>query len=82
MNTIMNMKKSTTLDGMLLRPLAVGERAFIRHNGHTLCTSTVVAITSVGLDSICFETQNTNYTLRSPAPAQAVSVPMPAYAAA
>ena len=59
----MNWKKTTTLSGMLMRPLTVGECAFIRYQGRTMRTSRVVAIKSVGAGEICFETMNTHYRL-------------------
>ena len=59
----MNQKKSTTLYGALMSPLAVGHCALIRYQGQLMRTSQVVAIQSRTADMICFETLNTNYTL-------------------
>ena len=64
----MNQKKSATLYGSLLCPLAVGHCALIRYQGQMMRTSQVVAIHNCTADAICFETRNTNYTLlRCPA---------------
>ena len=59
----MNQKKSATLYGSLLCPLAVGHCALIRYQGQMIRTSQVVAIHNCTADAICFETRNTNYTL-------------------
>lgn len=59
----MNQKKSATLYGSLLCPLAVGHCALIRYQGRIMRTSKVVAIHNCTADVICFETLNTNYTL-------------------
>ena len=59
----MNQKKSTTLCGALMSPLAVGHCALIRYQGQLMRTSQVVAIHSWTADMVCFETLNTNYTL-------------------
>ena len=56
----MNQKKSTTLYGALMSPLAVGHCALIRYQGQLMRTSQVVAIHSWNADMICFETLNTN----------------------
>lgn len=59
----MNQKKSATLYGSLLCPLAVGHCALIWYQGQMMRTSQVVAIHNCTADAICFETRNTNYTL-------------------
>ena len=59
----MNQKKSATLYGSLLCPLAVGHCALIRYQGQMMRTSQVVAIHNCTADAICFETRNTNYPL-------------------
>lgn len=59
----MNQKKSATLYGSLLCPLAVGHCALIRYQGQMMRTSQVIAIHNCTADAICFETRNTNYTL-------------------
>lgn len=59
----MNQKKSATLYGSLLCPLAVGHCALIRYQGQMMRTSQVVAIHNCTADAICFETRDTNYTL-------------------
>ena len=70
----MNQKKSTTLYGSLMSPLAVGHCALIRYQGQLMRTSQVVAIHSWNADMICFETLNTNYTLLFGPAQQAVAV--------
>lgn len=59
----MNQKKSATLYGSLLCPLAVGHCALIRYQGQMMRTSQVIAIHNCTADAICFETRNINYTL-------------------
>ena len=48
----MNQKKSTTLYGALMSPLAVGHCALIRYQGQLMRTSQVVAIHSWNADII------------------------------
>ena len=72
----MNQKKSTTLYGSLLYPLAVGHCAMIRYQGRFMRTSRIVAIHSCTADAIRFETLNTNYTLLlGPAPQTVAASP-------
>ena len=59
----MNQKKSTTLYGSLMSPLAVGHCALIRYQGQLMRTPRAVAIHSWTPDMVCFETLTTNYTL-------------------
>lgn len=61
----MNSEKKTTktLTGTLLRPLAVGAKAVILHQGQVTLTSRVVEIHSRTEDEIRFETLNTEYCL-------------------
>lgn len=63
----MNGKKFATLNGVLMVPLRIGCRAFVAHEGGYIRTSAVVAIHSVQLGEIQFETRNTYYRLL-PAP--------------
>lgn len=56
-------KKNKTLNGVLMRPLAVGTKAIILHQGQVTLTSRVVAIHSYAQDEVCFETLNTQYRL-------------------
>ena len=70
----MNQKKSATLYGSLLCPLAVGHCALIRYQGQMMRTSQVVAIHNCTADAICFETRNTNYPLRLAPAKQTVAV--------
>ena len=64
----MNQKKSTTLYGSLMSPLAVGHCALIRYQGQLMRTSQVVAIHSWTADMVCFEPLNPTHTLlRAPA---------------
>lgn len=73
----MNQKKSTTLYGSLMYPLAVGHCAMIRCQGQFMRTSRIVAIHSCTADAICFETLNTNYTLLlDPAPQSVAASPI------
>lgn len=59
----MNEKKTTTLSGVLMYPLEVGNCALILKQGRVLRTSRVVAIHQKKCDEIRFETMNTNYRL-------------------
>ena len=61
MNT--NEKKTKTLNGTLMMPLAVGTRAMILHQGQIMLTSQVVAIHSLTEGEVRFETKNTHYRL-------------------
>ena len=59
-------KKEKTLKmmtGTLLRPLAVGAKAVILHQGQVTFTSQVVDIHSRTEDEVRFETKNTHYRL-------------------
>ena len=56
-------KTTKTLNGILLRPLAVGAKAVILHQGQITLTSRVVEIHSRTEDEIRFETLNTQYRL-------------------
>lgn len=56
-------KITKTLNGTLLRPLAVGAKAVILHQGQITLTSRVVEIHSQTEDEIRFETLNTEYCL-------------------
>lgn len=61
----MNPEKKTTmtLNGILLRPLAVGAKAVILHQGQVTYTSRVVSIHRRSVDEVRFETLNTQYHL-------------------
>ena len=56
-------KTTKTLNGVLMRPLAVGAKAVILHQGQVTLTSRVVAIHSQAEGEVCFETMNTQYRL-------------------
>lgn len=56
-------KAMKTMTGTLLRPLAVGAKAVILHQGQVTYTSRVVNIHSRTEDEIRFETLNTEYRL-------------------
>ena len=56
-------KAMKTMTGTLLRPLAVGAKAVILHQGQIMLTSRVVEIHSRTEDEIRFETLNTQYRL-------------------
>ena len=51
------------MTGTLLRPLAVGAKAVILHQGQVTFTSQVVDIHSRTEDEVRFETKNTHYRL-------------------
>lgn len=75
-------KTTRTLTGVLMRPLAVGAKAVILHQGQITLTSRVVNIHSYTEDEVRFETMNTQYRLlTSPACEPAVSL-LPAATAA
>ena len=61
----MNMEGKTTktLNGVLMRPLAVGAKAVILHQGQVTLTSRVVNIHSYTENEVRFETMNTQYRL-------------------
>jgi len=65
-------KKFTTLSGVLMFPLCIGNRALILHERGYTHTSKVVAIHSVQLGDIRFETENTHYRLLLDPMSQAV----------
>lgn len=56
-------KTTKTLAGVLLRPLTVGAKAVILHQGQVTLTSRVVSIHSYGMGEVRFETLNTQYRL-------------------
>ena len=56
-------KRSTTLRGALLTPLAVGSCVYLSTGGRVIRTSRVVAIQSRKRNEIRFETLNTHYRL-------------------
>lgn len=56
-------KTARTLNGVLIRPLAVGAKAVIFHQGQVTLTSRVVNIHSYTEDEVRFETVNTQYRL-------------------
>ena len=56
-------KTTKTLNGVLMRPLAVGTKAVILHQGQVTFTSRVVNIYSNTENEVCFETMNTHYRL-------------------
>lgn len=62
-------KKKVTLNGMLLSPLIIGQRAVFSAEGNVYYTSPVVAVRESSKDHIRFETMNTHYhLLMSPFP--------------
>lgn len=56
-------KTTKTLNGVLMRPLAVGAKAVILHQRQVTFTSRVVAIHSRTDDAVQFETKNSYYRL-------------------
>lgn len=78
----MERKKTTTLTGVLMRPLLVGGCARIFHGGQIIRTSTIVAIHDASPGRVCFETLNTIYTLlMNPTPQTAANPLMMSLAA-
>lgn len=57
------MKAVKMLEGVLIRPLAVGSSALLLHGGGVVRTSRVVSIHGPIKDGVCFETLNTRYHL-------------------
>lgn len=57
-------KKRVLLTGSLSLPLRVGECAFIRQQGQTLSTTTVIQILEASEFGVTFETCNTVYRLK------------------
>lgn len=75
-------KKTRTLAGILLRPLAVGSSAIIIHQGKITRTTRIVAIHRCTAGKVCFETLDTRYhLLTGPNSEPAMSVLVPALAA-
>lgn len=58
-------KTTKTLSGALMRPLTVGMKAVILHQGQITLTSRVVAIHDQMDDEVWFETKNTHYRLQT-----------------
>lgn len=56
-------KAVQTLTGILLRPLAVGSRAVIVHQGKITRTARIMAIYHRTAGEVCFETLDTRYYL-------------------
>ena len=56
-------KKNLEISGKLLRPLAVGDAAFISETDGMRRTSRVLSMENISPNEICFETLNTNYRL-------------------
>ena len=75
-------KTVRTLTGILLRPLAVGSRAVIVHQGKITRTARIMAIHHRSADEVCFETLDTRtYLLTGPPFDPGVSAPPAARAA-
>lgn len=58
-----NEKKRLEITGNLVRPIVIGESAFIREADEIRRTSTVLSVEKPSLTTVRFETQNTNYLL-------------------
>ena len=56
-------KQSEILDGRPVRPIRIGRKAIIVHNGKLLHTATVTGIQEYSAESVCFETPDTNYRI-------------------
>ena len=66
-------KPFKTMEGVLIRPLAVGTRAIFLYAGRLVRTSCVTAIHGKMEGSVCFETADTAYRLLTdPSPEPAV----------
>lgn len=66
-------KKKIHINGILLKPVCVGERALISHDGQTTLTSTVVEVFGVDSYGISFETLNSLYRVEyMPTPISAI----------
>lgn len=59
----MMIKAIKVLEGVLIRPLAIGSSALFLNGGGMVRTSRVVAIHGPIEDGVCFETLNTRYHL-------------------
>lgn len=76
-------KKTAILDGSLVRPLRIGRKAIIVHNGKLLHTATVTGIKEYNAENICFETLDTYYRISlSGYPKTTAALQIPLYAAA
>lgn len=70
-------KKPIYMHGSLLRPLIIGQGAYLYSGGQTYHTSPVTVIHEQSEDMVHFETHNSNYHLSmSPFPTAAV-IPFP-----
>ena len=75
-------KKVQTLNGILLRPLAVGSRAILVHQGKITRTACITAIRHRTVEEVCFETADTRYYLRTGPDMQPAVSPIPVALAA
>lgn len=75
-------KEVRTLTGILLRPLAVGSRAVIVHQGKITRTARIMAIHHRTADEVCFETLDTRYYLQTGPDFEPVMSAFPAVLAA
>ena len=57
------MKKIRTIHGILLRPLTVGSKAIIVHQGKITHTARIIEIHHRTAEETCFETADTMYYL-------------------
>ncbi len=70
------LKKVVTIQGTLMVPLQVGQKAVIRHSGDFIRTSRVVDVILQNTEYACFETMNSVYKVYlETAPATVPSVP-------
>lgn len=78
----MNEKATKELSGTLMRPLAVGSKAIIFHQGKFTRTSRIVAICRRSAEEVYFETQDAKYhLLTGPSTQPAASLSIMAFAA-
>lgn len=56
-------KRTEMITGSPVRPIRIGRKAIIVHNGKLLHTATVTGIQEYSADTVCFETPDTNYRI-------------------
>ena len=60
---VLKFKRSTTMWGIMISTLEVGCRPIIFHQGQYIMTEPVIKIHDVSDERVCFETEDTIYTL-------------------
>lgn len=56
-------KPTEILDGKPVRPICIGRKAIIVHNGKLLHTATVIGIQEYSAEFVCFETSDVKYRI-------------------